>query len=108
MTCDNKSSLPDTIISRATVYSLEPPTKEECAAALEERFPEVSAEEAKLASIAFGGNFGAAFEAIESGKTEIIKLAARTPELLGKGKTYEFAAELSSLASDRNSLAGIF
>ena len=108
MTCDNRRSLLDTIISRATVYTLEPPTREECERELEKRFHEISSEEARLAAIAFGGNFGAASDAIGGGKTEIINLAAKTPELLRKGNTYELAAKLAALAAERTALLEYF
>lgn len=108
MTCDNRHSLLDTIISRSTVYTLEPPTREECAAVLRKRFPEISQEDAQLAAIAFGGNSGAAEEAIDGGKMGIIKLAAETPELLRKGKTYELASGLASSVSDRAALGEYF
>ncbi len=108
MTCDNRGSLLDTIISRAAVYTLDPQSKDECAGELKKSFPKISLEEAELCAIAFGGNFEAAFAAIDGGKMEIIKLAAKTPELLGQGKIYDIASQISSLTSDRNSLLEYF
>ena len=96
LTCDNRRSLLDTIISRSTVYTLEPPTREECAAALRENFPELSEKDAELFSIAYGGNFGAASAGVSEGMGETVLLAAKTPELLRKGESYVLAAELSA------------
>lgn len=104
MTCENRFALLDTIISRSAVYTLEPPSEEECSAALKKRFPELSTEDAELFSSAYGGNSGAAAKAYEEGKAELIKLAARTPELLFAGKTYELAAAMNTLCKNKESL----
>lgn len=104
LTCDNRKSLLDTIISRSTVYSLEPPTREECAAALREKFGEISEKEAELFAIAYGGNFGAASEGFSEGKSEIVFLAAKVPELLKNGSSYVLAAELSAKCKTRADL----
>ena len=101
LTCDNRRSLLDTIISRSTVYTLEPPTREECAAALRENFPELSEREAELFAIAYGGNFGAASAGASEGALETVLLAAKTPELLKKGESYVLAAELSAKCKTR-------
>ena len=105
LTCDNRRSLLDTIISRSTVYTLEPPTREECASALMEEFPEIFEKEAEIFSIAFGGNFGAARNAFSEGESEIISLAAKTPEILRKGESYTLAAKLSCLCKTRADLS---
>ena len=105
LTCDNRRSLLDTIISRSTVYTLEPPTREECAAALLEKFPEFSEREAEIFAIAYGGNFGAANSAAEEGKTEIVFLAAKAPEILKKGDGYVLAKELSEKCKTRADLS---
>lgn len=105
LTCDNSRSLLDTIISRSTVYSLEPSTREECSAALAEKFPELSPKEAEILAVAFGGNFGAAAEAFSAGKGDIINLAAKTPDILRRGESYSLAAELSSLCKARQDLS---
>ncbi len=108
MTCDNRHSLLDTIISRSTVYVLDPPGKDECSKELEKSFSSISSEEAELAAVAFAGNFGAAYDAVNGGKLDIIKLASKTPELLRKGKMYELASELSLLAPERAALSEYF
>lgn len=105
LTCDNRRSLLDTIISRSTVYTLEPPTREECASALAAEIPEISQKEAELFSIAFGGNFGAAKTAFSEGMGNIVELAAKTPEILRKGESYCLAAELSAVCKTRIELA---
>lgn len=104
MTCENRFALLDTIISRSAVYTLEPPSEEECAAALKKRFPAISAAEAELFSAAYGGNSGAAAEAFEGGKAQLIALAAKTPELLSLGKTFELASGMNALCKNRESL----
>ncbi len=105
LTCDNRRSLLDTIISRSTVYTLEPPTREECAAALAEKFPELSPKDAEIFAVAFGGNFGAAEKAFSEGEWDIINFAARTPEILRKGESYTLAAELASICKTRAELS---
>lgn len=105
LTCDNRRNLLDTIVSRSTVYTLEPPTREECSAALRERFPEFSEREAELFAIAYGGNFGAANSAAAEGKAEIVLLAAKVPELLRKNDGYTLAAELFAKCKTREELS---
>ncbi|MBQ7874684.1 MAG: DNA polymerase III subunit [Oscillospiraceae bacterium] len=105
LTCDNRRSLLDTIISRSTVYTLEPPTREECSAALREKFPELSEKEAQLFAIAYGGNFGAAASGVSDGRGDMILLAAKTPDILKKGESYTLAAELSALCKTRADLS---
>lgn len=104
LTCDNRRSLLDTIVSRVTVYSLEPQTREECALSIREKFPDFSAEEAEIISIAFGGNFGAASAALSEGKSGIVFLAAKTPDLLRDGNIYGLASELSEKCRGRAEL----
>ena len=108
LTCDNRRSLLDTIISRSTVYTLEPPTREECSTALMENFPEFSQRDAEIFSIAYGGNFGAANSAAKEGKGEIVFLASRTPELLKKGESYVLSAELFEKCKTRADLLEFF
>ncbi|MBQ4643917.1 MAG: DNA polymerase III subunit [Oscillospiraceae bacterium] len=105
LTCDNRRSLLDTIISRSTVYTLEPPTREECAAALREKYPDFSERDAEIFSIAYGGNFGAADSGAAEGKAEIVFLAAKAPDLLRKGTGYSLAAELSAKCRTRADLS---
>ena len=104
LTCDNRRSLLDTIISRSTVYTLEPPTREECADALCERFPDLSEKDAEIFAIAYGGNLGAAISGAEENR-ELVFLAAKTPDLLKKGESYTLAAELGSLCKTRADLS---
>lgn len=104
LTCDNRRSLLDTIVSRSTVYTLEPPTREECALIIREKFPDFSEREAEIFSIACGGNSGAAISAASEGKKEIVFLAAKTPDLLRDGNIYGLAAELSEKCRGRAEL----
>ena len=104
LTCDNRRSLLDTIISRATVYALEPPTREECAAALLEELPDFSEKDAEIFSIAFGGNFGAASSFAKEGNADVVFLAAETAELLKKGDSYSVAERLSETCKTRAEL----
>ena len=105
LTCDNRRSLLDTIISRSTVYTLDVPTRDECAAELLRKYPDFSDDEAELFAIAFGGNVGAAETAVEEGRKEIVLLAGRTPDLLRRGNTYTLAAELSANCKTRAELS---
>lgn len=104
LTCENKHSLLDTIVSRSTVYTIEPPSREECASEMLKRFPEFDEAQAELFAIAYGGNFGAASAAASEGKSEIVFLAAKTPELLRRGEYYTLAAELYSKCKTRADL----
>ncbi len=102
LTTENKSALLDTILSRVTIYTLEAPNREECAAELLKLRPELSAEDANLLSLAVLGNYGAGKEILENENFPLIKLAFATPELLRKAKGYELSAGLSANVSDRN------
>ncbi|MBQ6877633.1 MAG: DNA polymerase III subunit [Oscillospiraceae bacterium] len=101
LTCDNRRNLLDTIVSRSTVYNLEPSPREECASALLENFPDLSEKDAELFSIACGGNFGAAKALIQEERGDIVFLAAKTPELLRGGNYYSLAAELNRKCAAR-------
>ena len=102
LTSDNKNLLLDTIISRVTVYKLETATGEECAEELLNNFAGLSKEDALLVSMAYCGNIGAAAEALKDGKLEMIKLAAETPALLRRARSYELISKLAPYSSDRN------
>lgn len=104
MTCENRFALLDTIISRSAVYSLEPMSEAECTEALRKQFTKISEEDAKLFSVAFGGNFGAAKEAFEGDKAEITRLAQITPGLLRKGRTYDLATQMNSVCKSKQIL----
>ncbi len=105
LTCDNRKSLLETIISRVTCYTLDVPSKEECAETLAGKFPDISAEEAKLLSLAYGGNIGAATAALESGKKDFALLAIKSPELFKKGLGYTVAKELGALCKKREDIS---
>ncbi len=99
-TCDNKNSLLDTIISRVTAYKLDSPTREECAALLQEKHS-MSKETAELFAMAYTGNFGAADKAFSEGGEETVSLAAKTPELLRKAKGYTLSSELTAICKGK-------
>lgn len=101
LTCDNRRSLLDTIVSRSTVYTVEPPTREECAKELLKKIPEFTERDAGIFSVAYAGNFGAASAAALDGKKDIVLLAAKAPELLKNGEGYKFASELFSKCKSR-------
>lgn len=104
MTCQNAGMLLDTIISRCTLYKLEPFSDEECALRLKKLLPELSAEDAELLATAYGGNFGRAKTAFEEGKLSLVQFAAKTPELIRTAKTYDLAAGITAEAGDRAAL----
>lgn len=104
MTCQNAGMLLDTVISRCTLYKLEPFSDGECALRLKNILPELSAEDADLLAMAYAGNLGRAQAAFEEGKLPLAKLAAKTPELIRTAKSYDLAARLASAAGDRAAL----
>ncbi len=104
MTCQNAGMLLDTIISRCTLYKLEPFSDEECALRLKKLLPELSAEDAELLATAYGGNLGRAKTAFEEGKLSLVQFAAKTPELIRTAKTYDLAAGITAEAGDRAAL----
>lgn len=104
MTCQNAGMLLDTVISRCTLYKLEPFSDGECALRLKSVLPELSAEDADLLAMAYAGNLGRARTAFEEGRLPLAKLAFNTPELIHCAKSYDLAAGLASAAGDRASL----
>ena len=104
MTCQNAGMLLDTVISRCTLYKLEPFSDGECALRLKNILPELSAEDAELLAMAYAGNLGRAQSAFEEGKLPLAKLAAKTPELIRTAKSYDLAAGISAAAGDRAAL----
>lgn len=104
MTCQNAGMLLDTIISRCTLYKLEPFSDAECALRLKKLLPELSAEDAELLATAYGGNLGRAKTAFEEGKLSLVRFAAKTPELIRTAKTYDLAAGITAEAGDRAAL----
>lgn len=104
MTCRNAGMLLDTVISRCTLYKLEPFSDSECALRLKSLLPELSAADADLLAMAYAGNLGRAQSAYEEGKLPIAQLAAKTPELIRTAKSYDLAAGLASAAGDRAAL----
>lgn len=105
LTCENRRDLLDTIQSRVTVYSLEPPTRDECARELTRLYPDLSEKDASLLSLAVSGNLGAGKERMENGTFPLLSLAAETPALLRKGKTYDLLAALGKKTGDRTALS---
>jgi DNA polymerase-3 subunit delta' len=102
MTCENRFALCETIVSRSSVYTLEAPAPAECEALLRERFPAEKPEDLALAAAVFGGNFGAASEALSTPDGMLLpRLAANTPSMLREGNAYGLLAELSASARTR-------
>ncbi len=102
MTCENRFALCETIVSRASVYSLDAPAPAECEAMLRERFSEEKPEDLALAAMVFGGNFGAASEALSTPDGMVLpRLAADTPAMLSAGNAYCLLAKLSASARTR-------
>lgn len=104
LTAENRRDLLDTIQSRVTVYTLETPTGDECARELLRLYPALSEKDAALLSLVTSGNLGAGKERIEADTLSILLLAAETPALLRKGKTYDLAAALGKKTGDRAAL----
>ena len=104
MTCQNTGMLLDTVISRSTVYKLEPFSDGECAARLLAELPQLSAEEAKLLAMAYAGNLGRAKAAAEAGGLPLVLLAAKTPELIRTAKDYDLLSSLEREAQDKAAL----
>lgn len=104
MTCQNAGMLLDTVISRCTLYKLEPFSDGECALRLKNNVPELSAEDAELLAMAYGGNYGRALAAFDEGRLPLVQLALKTPELLRSVKTYDLAEDLAAFAAERSDL----
>lgn len=102
MTCENRFALAETIVSRSSVYTLDAPVPAECETLLRERFPAEKPEDLALAAAVFGGNFGAASEALSTPEGMALpRLAANTPGMLGGGELYGLMSELSASAKTR-------
>ena len=104
LTAENRRDLLDTIQSRVTVYTLEPPAGDECARELTRLYPDLSEKDALLLSLVTSGNLGGAKERIENKSFPLLSLAAETPALLRKGKMYDLAAALGKATGDRAAL----
>ena len=102
MTCRNRSALLETIVSRASVFTLDPPSPAECAAELTRLLPEASRRDAALAALCWDGCVGAADAALRSEEGMApARMALSTLEFMRRGDTYSLMAALAKEASSR-------
>lgn len=101
LTCENKSMLLETILSRVTALQLELPSLEECGEVLRERFPEESEEKLRDAVTAAGGNMGRALELAEGGSSGLGETARTVWTSLAAGREMDALAVLSKFDRDR-------
>lgn len=106
LTCDNRSRLLETIVSRVTVIQLEPPARELCVKALRTLAQGHTEDEYKLAAEAFEGNIGKAAASLrDDGFIKLMDTAKRITQAAAKGSEYELLAALAVFESDKDGLA---
>jgi len=103
MTCRNSGALLDTIVSRVSVFTLDPPTPAECEKELRRRFPGADGDDAALAAVAFDGSVGAAADALSGeGGLTLSRLALETLLSIKGGREYAAMAGLAKNAAGRD------
>lgn len=102
LTCENRSLLLETILSRTTLLRIETPTTAECATALHTLVPNRTEEEYKLAAEVFGGNIGRAAAGFrDESFIKIVEAAQKITEAAVRGTEYALLAELARFENDR-------
>lgn len=105
LTCENRSALLGTILSRVTSLRIENPSFGECAQALHALVPGHSDEEYTLAAVVFEGNIGRAAAGFENeGFIRIVESAKQIAQMVLRGSEYDL---LSALAAFENDKAGL-
>lgn len=102
LTCENRSLLLQTILSRTTLLRIENPTTAECATALRTLVPDRTDEECQLAADVFGGNIGRAVAGFrDESFIKIVEAAQKVVEAAVRGAEYNLLAELAVFENDR-------
>ncbi|MEF9853332.1 MAG: hypothetical protein RSB36_06045 [Hydrogenoanaerobacterium sp.] len=106
LTCDNRSRLLETIVSRVTTIRLEAPPQEDCIRALRERAAGYSDSEYSMAAEAFEGNIGRAAASLhDDGFKKIVEAAKNIIKAAVRGSEYELLSELAVFEGDKDSFA---
>ena len=104
LTCDNRSRLLETIVSRVTTIRLEPPPQETCVQALRTLSQGHTEDEYQMAAEAFEGNIGRAVASLhDAGFIKIIETAKQITTAAVRGSEYELLAALAVFESDKDS-----
>jgi len=106
LTCENKSSLLVTILSRVTVIPLALPTPRQCAEALRERMPGLEEERYQSAAGDSQGSVGAALKLLEAGDGGRGQ-AREILEALCLGSELDALAQLGRLEKDKDALLAL-
>ncbi len=100
LTCRNRAALLDTIVSRSSVFMLDPPSPADCETELRGLFPRADDESLALAAASFDGCTGAASAALsEDGGLTLSRLALSSILSMKGGKTYGLMAALAKDAA---------
>ncbi len=101
LTVSSANILLQTVRSRSRIYTLYPPDKEEAAAYLEKRYPEINPGELNNHAALCGGNIGAAITGIEGGGEEAAALAEEMLHAVVKRRSYDLLLLTTRLSSSR-------
>lgn len=105
LTCNNRSKLLPTILSRVTAIALSVPTVEECAGALVQLVPQREEQEYRKAAEIADGNIGKAMILLQdSEKMDVLSKSGQWMEMICFGREYDMMASASAFERRREDL----
>ena len=106
LTCESRSLLLETILSRTVLLRLENPPEEICAQALRTLVPGREETAYALAAQVYGGNIGRAAQSFEDEAfLRVVQTADDAAHAIARGTEYDLLRALSPLEGDRDALA---
>ena len=108
LTCENRSQLLPTILSRTVCLAVEPPAAEEAERVLGERLPDTSEEDRRRALALFGGNIGQALDGLADGTLRrVLELAPQFAVAVAAPNELELLRLTGSLEKDKETADGL-
>lgn len=108
LTCDNRTSLLQTIRSRCVCLTLAPPEWEQAAPVLRSRLPGVDEEELKRAYGLFGGCVGQVIDGVSDGTfRRVLELVPPMAEALAARSEWDLMLLCGGLEKDKQLLGGV-
>ena len=102
LTCENRSQLLETILSRTVLIRIENVSQEECVRALRELIPGREEAAYELAAQVYGGNIGRAAASFEDeGFLQVVRTADALATAIARGTEYDLLRALAVLEGDR-------
>lgn len=106
LTCESRSLLLDTILSRAVLLRIENLTEPVCAQALRTLVPGRAEDAYALAAQVYGGNLGRAAQSFEDEAfLRVVNTADAAAHAIARGTEFDLLAALAPLEGDREALA---